>query len=45
MRPTKVKTQKKGKKELHLQNKKGNFQGKYKVLMLRGSHKKKVIIK
>jgi len=43
MRPIKVKT-KKRKKVLHFKKtkniKKGNIQGKYKVLMLRGSHKK-----
>ena len=39
MRPIKVKP--KNKKELHLRkHKKGNIHGKYKVLMLRGSHKK-----
>jgi len=45
MRPVKVEPKKK-KKELHLKKqKKGNIQGKYKVLILRSSHKKIVIIK
>jgi len=47
MRPIKVKPKKEEKKVLHLKKniKKGNIQGKYKVLMLRASHKKIVIIK
>jgi hypothetical protein len=44
MRPIKVKPKKENKYTLKKQ-KKGNIQGKYKVLMLRRSHKKIVIIK
>ena len=44
MRPIKVKPKKEKKKVLHFKKtknvKEGNVQGKYKVLMLRGSHKK-----
>ena len=44
MRPIKVTPKKEKKKVLHFKKtkniKEGNVQGKYKVLMLRGSHKK-----
>jgi len=44
MRPIRVKPKKKKKKVLHFKKtknvKKANIQGKYKVTMLRGSHKK-----
>jgi hypothetical protein len=48
MRPIKVKPKRRKKKNNTLKTKnrkKGNNEGKYKVLMLRGSHKKIVIIK
>jgi len=41
VRPIKVKPKKKKRKELHFKKqKKGNIQGKYKVLMLRGINKR-----